>query len=113
MLLLFRPWRNLSDLKRPGETFVQTFLQAAATWSDAKLDLLDNIQYYHESISAAHAHDAAFPACKTSVGADTVILDDTYNADDESIITEDMIDVARANAGNDYAADRVLLMFRR
>ena len=113
MLLLFRPWRNLSDIKRPGDTFIQTFLQVAATWPDAKLDLLDNIQYYHESVSAAQEHDPNFPVCRTSVRADTVAIDDAYNADDESTVTEDMIALARANAGIYFSAYRVMLTRRR
>ena len=104
MLMLFHPWRNLSDIKCPGDTFVQTFLQEAGTWPEDKLDLLDNIQYYHESMSAVQDHDPAFPVSKTSVQTNTIAVDGSCVADDESVITEDMISVGRANAGKHFFA---------
>ena len=93
MLLLFLPWRSLSDLKRPGDTFVQTFLQVAADWPEDKLNLLDNIQYYHESMSAAQDHDMTFPAARTTVQVDTIV-EDSSNPINEDTITEDMIALA-------------------
>ena len=99
----------MSDIKRPGDTFAQTFLQVASTWPEEKLDLLDNIQYYHESISAARDHDAAFPVCKTSVEVKTIMVDGCGIAGDKSVITEDMISLARANAGKHFTAYRKLI----
>jgi hypothetical protein len=55
-LLLFKPWRTLSELKHPEETFedaLTSFMMMATT---KKKDMVENIQYYHDCWSMAEKH---------------------------------------------------------
>ncbi|KAJ8582753.1 hypothetical protein M405DRAFT_692565, partial [Rhizopogon salebrosus TDB-379] len=48
MLILFRPWRTVSDLKHVNETWVDAFHSFKLTCSEYILHILDNMQILHE-----------------------------------------------------------------
>ncbi|KAJ3565934.1 hypothetical protein NP233_g7319 [Leucocoprinus birnbaumii] len=50
MLMLFRPWRLLTDLKPPFATFSDQYQAFLETASDAVRRKIDNIQYYHQGM---------------------------------------------------------------
>lgn len=47
ILLLLKPWRQLTELRDRGGTFVQCLTSFLATASKKEKDLVENIQYFH------------------------------------------------------------------
>lgn len=49
MLALLKPWRKIEDLNGFGRNFETTFAEWKSSATQSALDMLDNIQYYHDS----------------------------------------------------------------
>jgi len=60
MLLLFKPWRDFADLKAPGESFTESLKVFIAVMGKRELQILDNIQYYHECWDVAQSRRDAY-----------------------------------------------------
>ncbi|KAJ3571254.1 hypothetical protein NP233_g3868 [Leucocoprinus birnbaumii] len=50
MLMLFRPWRNLSDLKEPFDTYLSEYMTFIESCPPITRRYIDNIQYYHQGM---------------------------------------------------------------
>ena len=48
ILLLLKSWRNLTDLKKEGESFEQSLAGFLRSASQVQKDMIENIQYYHD-----------------------------------------------------------------
>lgn len=53
MLVLLKPWKDLSELKTDDETFEQVFASFIDTAPKMTLDIIENIQYYYECYDGA------------------------------------------------------------
>lgn len=53
MLVLFKPWRTLDDLKAGDESWSSAFTRLQSTASERVRRMIDGIQYYHTSGDAA------------------------------------------------------------
>ena len=60
MLLLLKPWRDLRELKSPTISFEDTFKTFKQSGNKRELQILDNIQYYHECWDVAQARCDAY-----------------------------------------------------
>ncbi|KAG9315116.1 hypothetical protein JVU11DRAFT_4235 [Chiua virens] len=54
VLALLKPWRQLTDLKHPTESFSTAFQIFMSTAPSTVSDFIDNIQYYYECSDMAH-----------------------------------------------------------
>jgi hypothetical protein len=48
ILLYFKPWRNLADIRTNGESFHATYATFLETATENQMAMLENIQYYHD-----------------------------------------------------------------
>jgi len=60
ILLLFQPWRNLTELKKQDQTFAQSLTHFLATATEKQVDIIENIQYYHDCWDVAQKRRDAF-----------------------------------------------------
>jgi hypothetical protein len=56
MLALLKPWRLLTDLKRPEQTFWEAFTDFVHEASSETCCILKNVQYFHECREHANQH---------------------------------------------------------
>ncbi len=54
MLALLQPWRSMKDLKSETEHFSDVWLWFSASLTQRQINIVDNIQYYHEASDQAH-----------------------------------------------------------
>jgi len=59
ILLLLKSWRNLTDLKKDGQSFQQTLAEFVLSASEAQKDMIENIQYYHDCWDVAQKRQDA------------------------------------------------------
>jgi hypothetical protein len=134
MLMLLSPWRNLTDLKPPNNTFHDTFLTFKTTLTVHELNLLENFQYYHQCWDLANERKEAAKRGEiipmfnydredhVADVPDTESLEDVEHSSDDTMfwipqqVTEEMIDDARQNqtTGRDrkFAADAMQAAFK-
>ena len=58
MLILFKPWRNASDLHNPGQTWQEAFIQFKEECSLRCLEIMNNMQLLHECKDSRNDHFA-------------------------------------------------------
>ncbi|KAK0439629.1 hypothetical protein EV421DRAFT_1689232, partial [Armillaria borealis] len=54
MLALLKPWRSMRDLKNEGEHFEISWRRFSKNLTPKQIDVIDNIQYFHEASDRAH-----------------------------------------------------------
>lgn len=60
ILLFFKPWRNIRDLKKSDETFQSSFARFLETATEKQRIMVENIQYYHDCWDVAQKRRDAF-----------------------------------------------------
>ncbi len=60
ILLLFKPWRELTELKAERQSFSQSFAEFLTTATKIQTDMIENIQYYHDCWDVAQKRRDAF-----------------------------------------------------
>ncbi|KAJ7039432.1 hypothetical protein C8F04DRAFT_892559, partial [Mycena alexandri] len=58
MLILFKPWRHASDLRRGGQTWLEAYDEFLPQCSRESLDRIENMQLLHECKDSRDAHYA-------------------------------------------------------
>ena len=112
MLILFKPWQTISDLKHVNETWVDAFHSFKQTCSVHILHILDNMQILHECKDSRDDHFANRRHRHNLKGISSDIISHTHHDDnffgdstDEEILTHlDSIDSCysiRQSATND------------
>jgi hypothetical protein len=119
ILLFFKPWRALQDLKANNETFQHCYALFLETATDKQRTMLENIQYYHECWDVAQKRRDAFRAGKTFKLFDyeqssmPMMDDDQPQMESEDVIEADEADGDRArNTWHDNITEQSIEMAR-
>ncbi|KAF8803392.1 hypothetical protein BYT27DRAFT_7214713 [Phlegmacium glaucopus] len=106
ILILLKPWTNLSGLKTEGETFEQSFNCFVAGSTKKTLDIIENIQYYYECYDGAkkRQEERTEGTERTIDFEDEVVPNDLMDSvvvhPEAMEITEDNIDLAYETRGS-------------
>ncbi|KAF9494034.1 hypothetical protein BDN71DRAFT_1508086 [Pleurotus eryngii] len=98
MLMLFKPWRQLADLKMQDESFKAAFDKFIASCPQRFLRVMDNMEYYYMSVSVLQGEDSdeEDQMCDTDLReeiTDEVLMDakrSNYTNTDECFVTRAM-----------------------
>lgn len=90
MLALLKPWRDITDIKKPSDLFSSTFENFVSHAPEIVTRIITNIQYFHDCADKAKSErerDLGF-ACSTATLDAGEHLDDNANENDEDIVME-------------------------
>ena len=120
MLMLLKPWRNLTELKNPTETFEDAYNTFISQANEKSRRVVANVQYYYECLDGAKAErrktsprtDQTWPDDINKGNIDIEVddeeeIEDIYEAvtSEPKAITDD--DIERARIMKTLARDRL------
>ena len=87
MLALFKPWRSLTDLKRPEQTFREAFQDFIREAPFETRRLIKNIQFFHECCE--HATQRTEPVITTDESSRTTVWTELEDLEDGPLDNDD------------------------
>jgi hypothetical protein len=89
MLILFKPWRSVSDLKKGTQSWTEVFDEFRHTCSPAITYILNNMQILHECKDSRDDHFANRRLRHKLAGISTEIISQSHCPHEDDIFTDD------------------------
>ncbi|KAG8917647.1 hypothetical protein FRC01_002313, partial [Tulasnella sp. 417] len=105
MLMLFKPWTSLQELK--GESFEMAFAQYLGTCPKRERDIMDNIQWYYETADGAAEYRKRDAGHSMAAAFDISMEDDSdeESSNDQDHRADAELERDEEDTGNDDFAD--------
>ena len=90
MLALLKPWRSLTDLKRPEQTFQEAFNDFICEASSETCRIIKNVQFFHEC--SEHANQRTEPIFTSDESSPTTVWTDIDEPENGNLDKENVDD---------------------